>query len=73
LLPIIGQSLGNQHAAIISSMLYNTEFFNRIGQKQTFRPINSANGVAKRQRVQEDRCEHDRNKNPMNNPISREG
>jgi hypothetical protein len=33
LLPIIGQSLANQHAAIISSMLYNTEFFNRIGQK----------------------------------------
>jgi hypothetical protein len=36
LLPIIGQSLGNQHAAIISSMLYNTEFFNRIGRELPF-------------------------------------
>jgi hypothetical protein len=33
LLPIIADRSGNQHTAIISSTLYNNEFFNRIGRQ----------------------------------------
>lgn len=42
-------------------------------QKEKFRPIDSANGMAKRQRVQDDGREHDRDKNLMDNPFSRDG
>lgn len=46
-----------------------------VGHEQTFwlitfSLINSANGVAERQGIQEDGREHDRNKNPVGNPIS---
>ena len=47
-------------------------------QKQTSRPImfpviKSANGVAERQRIQNDRREYDWNKNPVGNPVLRQG
>ena len=66
-----GHSRGRIYVRSRATFTFSNLLAMRRSPYKTFRPINSANGMAKRQRVQEDGGEHDRNKNPMDNPFSR--